>query len=662
MSRVTAATALATAALAVAAAGAWPAGSARAVSLPGALAGAATAALPDSVAPFAVASRALGAVPAASALTVQFWLAPQSAAAESYAAAASTPGRPQYRDFLTPAQYTARFGATPAAAAGVGSWLKSAGFGRVTADPGRDYVQATAPVSVIDRALKVSLRYYRPAGGASAGPNQLRANDRAVSLPAGLAASVLGVTGLDNAAPVMTYAKMGGSTAGQPGTSTPKPKAKAFPCSQWYTQHYATNQPKLYSATRFPTAVCGYSPQQLRRSYGYESGNSGRGVTVALVEVGLVPDMFTTLRDYATRHQIQAPSPQRYRELSLGPGSACGDPFDVEEQMDVEASYDMAPLASQLVVGGDSCDNGFYGLQALYDADLAVLNGRNGQPLARVVSNSWEGGDETIPANLLAIEHAYLVRAAAEGVTMLFSSGDVSGVQVPSSDPYATAVGGTTLAVGYRNPRYFETGWSTGFSVAAGGKWHFQQEDSAGGGGASLLWKQPAYQRGVVPRAMATAPGNRPGLVRAVPDISADADPYTGLAVGLLTYDSKGSIAGYSEQSVGGTSLAAPLVAGIVADAEQGQRPFGFLNPALYRLAGTGAYNDPRPLRTTAPSKYRGVICDPSVCGNLTLTTFDDQSWSMQGYTGQVTAAGYDTMTGVGTPHGQQFIQALRGL
>jgi hypothetical protein len=50
------------------------------------------------------------------------------------------------------------------------------------------------------------------------------------------------------------------------------------------------------------------------------------------------------------------------------------------------------------------------------------------------------------------------------------------------------------------------------------------------------------------------------------------------------------------------------------------------------------------------------------VCGSLTLTTFDDQNWSMAAYTGQVTALGYDTMTGVGTPHGQQFINALRGL
>ncbi len=193
----------------------------------------------------------------------------------------------------------------------------------------------------------------------------------------------------------------------------------------------------------------------------------------------------------------------------------------------------MAPLADQLVVGGDSCNNGFFGLQALFNADTTILNGVGGHPLAQIASNSWEGGDEALPLNMLNIEHAYLLRAAAEGVSMLFSAGDGSGVETPSSDPYATSVGGTTLGIGKADPRLFETGWSTGWSVDVKNKWVFQGEAYASGGGPSLLWAQPAYQRGVVPNSLAKAPGNRGGLVRAVPDISADADPSTGMAVGI---------------------------------------------------------------------------------------------------------------------------------
>jgi len=92
---------------------------------------------------------------------------------------------------------------------------------------------------------------------------------------------------------------------------------------------------------------------------------------------------------------------------------------------------------------------------------------------------------------------------------MLFSSGDDSGVNVPSSDPYATAVGGTTLGIGHSSPRLFETGWVDRISAASNGRWVSQGEQAAAGGGPSLLWKQPAYQRGVVPGALAVAPGNR---------------------------------------------------------------------------------------------------------------------------------------------------------
>jgi subtilase family serine protease len=625
--------------------------------------GAAVTTLADSVAPFTAVNKMIGTVPSAGRLTIQLWLAPQAAAAASFANAVSSPGNPLFRHFLSPSAYTARFGATQAEAAAVESWLRSEDFTGVTTDSGRDYVRATAPVSTIDTALKVRLQYYRATAEANAGDFSLRANSRPVSLPASIADSVIGVTGLDNAAPAMTYVKPGNpAAAGKQETS--KASGPSFGCSDWYAQHYAARLPTQFGITKFPTIICGYTPQQIRMAYGYSSANNGKGVTLALVEIGLTPLMYETLQIYAKAHGLQAPSPGRYAELSLGEGSGCGDPFNTEEQLDVESSYSMAPMANQLVVGGDSCDNGDFGLQALYDADLAVLDGANGRPLASIASNSWEGGDETIPANELAIEHDYLIRAAAEGVTMLFATGDTSGVAVPSSDPYATSVGATTLGIGRRDPRLFETGWSSGISEDANGRWAFQGEQGAGGGGASLLWQQPGYQQGVVPDSLAEATGNRGGLVRTVPDISAVGDPFTTMAIGMLSYNEQGNVSGYFEQPIGGTSLATPLVGAIVADAEQGSRAFGFINPALYKLARLvpAAFHDAKPLIGNSPAYYRGVACDEAMCGLLSLTTFDDQSWNMVGYTGEVTAPGYDTMTGIGTPNGQQFIDAMRDL
>jgi subtilase family serine protease len=657
-SSVVAATALAATTIAVAGGG-FAAHAAASTSLTSS----ASTALPGSAVPFAGTNRAISAVPAGNRLTIQLWLKPRTAAAESYAAAVSTRGSALFKHFLTPAAYTARFGATAAEAASVKSWLTSAGFAGVAADSGRDYVQATGAVSTIDTAMKTQLRYYASSATATAGKYRLRGNSVPLSLPASIAASVAGVTGLDNAAPESTFIRDSDSAAKIGATPAAGGTAISYACSSWYLQHYVVNRlPKKYGTTKFPTVICGYSADQLRSAYGYSRHNAGKGVTVALIELGLAPDMFQTLKDYTTANHIQSPSTIRYAELSLGRGSACGDPADIEEQLDVEASYDMAPLANQLVVGGDSCDDGDYGLQGIYDADIAVLNGSGNHPLAAITSNSWEADDETIPVNLLHIEHSYLVRAAAEGVSMLFSSGDGSGVETPSSDPYATAVGGTTLGIGRHDPRLFETGWSDDVSIDVNNKWISQGEFGAAGGGPSLLWAQPAYQQGVVPNSLATAPGNRGGLVRAVPDISADADAFTAMAVGLLNFNQNGVVTGYFETSIGGTSLASPLVAGLVADAEQYQHPFGFLNPALYQLAGTGALNDPTPITSATPSRYHGVACDVALCGVQLLTTFDEQSFSMPGYTGQVTRKGYDTMTGVGTPHGQAFVYDMRAV
>ena len=614
------------------------------------------------VVPFTGTTQATGQVAASMSLTIQAWLTPNVTAAQQYASAVSTPGDAQFQHYLSPTSYATEFAASVSAAANVATWLRGQGFTGVTINPQRSYVTATAPVSTIDSAFHTQIDSYKSTAQLNAGAYPLRANSEPLSLPSSLSSSVVGITGIDNAAPTLPMDRL--SSKASKGTSTAsKPSATSSQsCSKYYGQYEATGQPEQFGATSFPTVVCGYSADQLRAAYGANSTNTGRGQTVALVEVGLTQDMFLTLQDYAAANDLAAPSSERYAELSLGQGSACGDPFDGEEQLDVESAYAMAPGAGQLVVGGDSCNNGYAGLQALFDADTAVLDGADGRPLATVVSNSWESGGEAQAATFTDIEHDFLVQAAAEGVGMYFSAGDGSGVGAPSDDPYATAVGGTTLGLGASSNRLFETGWSTGISALSGSSWLFEGEQGASGGGPSLDWAQPSYQQGVVPASLATAAGDRGGLVRAVPDISADADPFTGMAVGALTFSASGAPA-YSESDIGGTSLAAPLVAGIVADAQQGQsKPFGFINPALYKLATSNAYHDVLPITGSAPTAYKGAWCPTALCGAEALTTFDDQSYDMAGYTGQVTLKGYDTMSGIGTPNGQNFVNALRQL
>jgi subtilase family serine protease len=618
-----------------------------------------------SAVPFTSHAQATGTVAGGQRLSVQVWLRPQVAAAESFASAASTPGSTSFHHYLSPAAYASRFAAPAGAAARVESWLRSAGFTGVKASPLRSYVRATGKASVIDAAFRTTLRLYRATSSVNAGPYQLRANSTAISVPTALSGSVLGVSGLDNAAPRLPLQR---PSATVPGKAIPRPSAsariKAAGCSYYYGERVATGLPKQFGTTSFPTYICGYSGTQMRKAYGATAAANGSGQTVALIELGLTQDMFLTLKDYAKANGVPAPAASRYAELSLGQGSACGDPFYIEEQLDVEASYAMAPGANQLVVGGDSCNQGDFGLQGLFNADLAVL-GTGGHPLATVASNSWGSGDEEQAAFITSIEHSILVQAAAEGVGMYFSSGDGSGVYEPASDPYAISVGGTTLGIGKHGTRLFETGWSDGLDLLLSGHaWTFEGENGAGGGGPSLIWTEPAYQDSVVPTALATAPGNRGGTVRSVPDISANADPFTGIAVGYLTFHNKsGKPPTYSQIPVGGTSESSPLVAGMVTAAQQGRAAaFGFVNPALYQLAGTSALNDPLPVTSSTPAADRGVVCDPHDCGLWGLLIFDDQSTKMFGYTGQVTLPGYDNMTGIGTPAGPAFISGLRSI
>ena len=435
-------------------------------------------------------------------------------------------------------------------------------------------------------------------------------------------------------------------------------------CSSYYGQHVQTGLPAYRGATSYPTALCGYDGAQLRQAYGMNSTNTGAGQTIALIEIGSPYKMEQTLRKWAASGGLPAPKPSNYSELVLGRGNDCFNEFDIEEQLDVEASYAMAPGAKQLLIGGDSCETKLEGVQALFDADLAVVDGTGSAPLASMTSNSWGiTGGETFPAVYSSVAHSILLRAAAEGVGMYYSSGDNPGISLPADDPYAMAVGGTSLGLGKTGQRLFETGWSNETLIENNKGTGYIDEGigrSAAGGGTSLLWKEPAYQHGVVPKSMTTPGSGTVSGLRAMPDISALADAYTGITQAITEPGKHGDV--YSVFPDGGTSLAAPLVAGIVAAAQQGgPSSFGFLNPVFYKLAGTSALHDTLPVTASSPASQSAVFCPESneLCFGNSLETFDSQN---RMYTDQVTAKGYDTMTGVGTPNGQVFIAALRRL
>jgi subtilase family serine protease len=457
-------------------------------------------------------------------------------------------------------------------------------------------------------------------------------------------------------------------------------------CSGYYGEHTAWAVPNAFGG-RNPLAVCGYNPEQLRFAYGVtQSHLRGKGVTVAIVDAYASPNMLADANHYALNHDERLLSPSQYREVTppayhhLTDGE-CEAPesWAVEEALDVEAVHAMAPQANIVYVAAASCD----------DTDLmAALRNVVDNHLATIVSDSWGGiphstsGDED-PATMTAYS-ALFQRGGQQGISFLFSTGDCGAedpavecaagsarpqTEYPAQDPWVTAVGGTSLAIGPWDNYLGEVGWGDrrsvltpgedGWSPTAGaGQWRF-----GGGGGTSEDVAQPGYQAASVPPGLSTAllSGRSAAQpMRTVPDVAMDADPMTGFMVGVTQKLPSGAV-GYAESAIGGTSLATPLFAGLTADAEQGAgHPFGFLNPALYAMASSGAFHDVTPASLGADSPRPGTppaqVVDLGVDGKgahqARLYQLGDDGLLSTG-------VGYDDVTGLGSPS-QSYLRSWR--
>ena len=265
------------------------------------------------------------------------------------------------------------------------------------------------------------------------------------------------------------------------------------------------------------------------------------------------------------------------------------------------------------------------------------------QRLAQIVTNSYGFPTEFLPRGYIKPFEDTLIQAALEGIGVYFSSGD-NGDETssfgfatpdwPASSPWVTAVGGTSLGVGQSNTRVLETGWGTSnyncnttTLVCTRTGWLY-----GAGGGVSRLFAKPSYQAGL----------NVTG--RAVPDVAALADPQTGLLVGQTQAFPDGDY--YDEYRIGGTSLASPIFAGLMALADQkAGHAHGFANPLFYSKAA--AFYDVLSVKTAVARRNFFNSVDASSGTVDRLRTFDDYSGSPTQHTGP----GWDNVTGLGTPN-----------
>lgn len=334
------------------------------------------------------------------------------------------------------------------------------------------------------------------------------------------------------------------------------------------------------STTSLPA---GMGPSQFHGAYASATASSEHQV-IAIVDAYNHPNILSDLNTYSATFGIP---PMASCPVATGTvSSPCFEKVDqrggnqypatnagwaLEIALDVEVAHAMCQNCSILLVEADS--NSFANLMAAVDRAVAMN--------AAVVSNSYGASEFSTETNFDShFNHT--------GIAITVSSGDSGyGVEYPASSQYVTAVGGTTLTLSGNN-YVSESAWS------------------GSGSGCSLYESKPAFQ------------SDAACSKRTVADVSADANPNTGAAV----YDSIRYQGRRGWFKVGGTSLAAPLVAGVYALA--GGVPSGAQGNALPYAAAPGTLHD-----VTTGSN--------GSCGGLYLCT---------------ATVGFDGPTGLGTPNG----------
>lgn len=574
--------------------------------------------------------------------------------AANLAIAVSTPGNRQYRHWLSPGAWIARFSPTQKTYDATVAYLKSKGLTITGTPDSRQYIVYRGTPDQMNAAFGTTLHTYAHDG------RQLIAPSTAPSLPSQIGASVSAVS-LDQS---RTLTRPDSIKQGDiPSTTGPiTPKQRMFadaapvvnaPCSTYWGQNTATVPPAYNGQTQYPTNICGYVPKQLRSAYNLDTwsrfGVNGSGQTVAIIDAYASPSIQSDVNQYSAQNGEPQLAPGQYTQIVPDPSefvdtALCQQPsgWQGEQTLDVEAVHAIAPKANVLYVGGFDCEGGL---------DIAMSKILD-HKLANIVSNSWGDVGEDVPADVIAGQQNLHIQAAGEGIGLYFSSGDngdeaanlgYPSPDFPASSPYVTSVGGTSIGVDQNGKLAMEVGWGVQADVI--------KKDAAGnlsytdplpgslfaggaGGGVSAVNAEPAYQKGVVPDSLSRGK-------RVSPDLAALADPYTGFEIGIspIIDDSTLATGDYVNETYGGTSLASPLTAAQVALAQQlTHSTIGFANPTLYGLDRIlpSAFRDVQP-----PSQEVAVVYTSKTSGRSFLMTLNHD-------TSLTVTKGYDDVTGMG--------------
>ncbi|MVN20787.1 S53 family peptidase [Mucilaginibacter arboris] len=323
----------------------------------------------------------------------------------------------------------------------------------------------------------------------------------------------------------------------------------ARPMFQIYKQ-----ENKIVDHAAAPSA---YTADQLAKIYGFPTGVTGKGQSIAIIELGggyKTVDITNYFKSLGIKKPtVKAVSVDGGKNAPTTPDSADG-----EVLLDIEVAGAVAPEATIVVYFAPNTDQGFL------DAITKAVHDTTNKP--SVVSISWGSAEVNWTQQAMTNFNESFKAAALLGVTICVAAGDAGSsdgvtdgkvhVDFPASSPYALACGGTKLTTDGSNKITSETVWHAA-------------SDSATGGGVSDFFPLPDYQANAkIPVSLNT---NFKG--RGLPDVAGDADPSTGYKV----------LVDGQQYVIGGTSAVAPLMAGLLALINQQKgKPVGFINPTLY--------------------------------------------------------------------------------
>ena len=436
-----------------------------------------------------------------------------------------------YGKYLSQAEFVEQFAPTQEDYDHVIAYAKSVGMQVVATHPNRTLLNVSGAVGSIESAFNLQLhRYQLPSGRLFFAPN---ANPE---VPASVASVISGVVGLDNHAVWRPfYRKL-------EDVYSPQDESQASPSGP-------NNS--------------GYAPKDIIEAYNL-SGVSAKGSKQSIALFELASYNTSDITAYTSYFGLPA---AQLTNVPVDGGSSAG--ADAEVTLDIELALAVAPESHIYVYEGPNSGQGV----------LDTYNKIATDNLAKQVSTSWGLGEDLSDPQQLQSQNSIFMQMAAQGQTIYAAAGDSGAyddynqsgsktlvVDDPASQPYVVGVGGTRLTVNASTGVYqTETVWNDGVG-------------SGGGGGVSTVWPIPSWQANVSSAYSTTH--------RNVPDVSLNADPYSGYSIYF-----QGQWTTY-----GGTSCAAPLWAAFTACVNQeltskGSPPLGFANPALYKIGAGTSYD-----------------------------------------------------------------------